>query len=83
MFYYFLMIVAGLSILIFDFVLCGKMADIADAKGYDRTFALCACFFLSVLGFLYVIALPDKNEKGSTSNSIKSYKNSADELPEL
>lgn len=59
-----------------------EMADIAEMKGYDRKSAFVYCFFFSILGFIYVLALPNKNEKQvvikETNKTIDT-----DELPEI
>lgn len=59
-----------------------EMADIAEMKGYDRKSAFVYCFFFSILGFIYVLALPNKKEKQivvkETNNAVET-----GELPEI
>ena len=52
-------IMAGAAIAI-NWIVAGKMADAAYRKGYDSSIhAFAMCFWLGVIGYLYVIALPD------------------------
>ena len=46
--------------LVTAFVLGGVFADIAIDKGYDWYKAFWLCFFLGYIGYIYVIARPDK-----------------------
>ena len=69
-----LVLLALIPILIINAILSFKFADIASMKGYGpemHCFAM--CFWLGILGYLYVIALPDRGARevqNNTSNPI-------------
>ena len=45
-----------------NLVIASKFSAVAEMKGHDNTGTVLAmCFFLGIVGYLYVIALPDKN----------------------
>ena len=58
--YWFLLLaVLGLAILI-QFIVAKKFEKIAFQKGYDvRVHSFAMCFWLGIIGYLYVIALPN------------------------
>ena len=48
--------------LVIDFIVAMKFQDITYQKGYDRSMhSFTMCFWLGIIGYLYVIALPDLN----------------------
>lgn len=53
-------------------VLCAKMAKLAEQKGYEKVwiYGLC-CFFYNAAGFIYVLAMPKKDELNLEVNSIE------------
>ena len=50
----------GLIALIVNIVICVRFANIAAEKGYNGTGYFWACFFLSIIGYIMVAALPDQ-----------------------
>jgi hypothetical protein len=40
-----------------------KMGQIAKMKGHKRSPAFLLCFFLGIIGYVYVLAIPDLNER--------------------
>ena len=53
---YTLIIIVGLII---SLALSNKFADFAEQKGYERNHYFWICFFLGMLGYVWVAALPD------------------------
>ncbi len=50
--------------LFIQYIVAKKFEAIAFQKGYDETIHSCAmCFWLGIVGYLYVIALPVLNEQ--------------------
>ena len=66
---YFFIAIIVIIVLIFDIKLCFEMANIADEKGHNGWKALLYCIFTWVVGFLYVIALPDKSKENENTNA--------------
>ena len=48
-------------VLIIQIAVCVKFASIAEEKGYKGSSYFWACFFLGIIGFVMVAALPDRN----------------------
>lgn len=60
--------------LLIDYVIARKFEKIAFDKGYDESIhSFAMCFLLGIIGYLYVIALPQqpKNESRSEASAIK------------
>lgn len=68
---YFFIAIIGIIVLIFDIKLCFEMANIAADKGHNGWKALRYCLCTGVLGFIYVIALPDKSKENEDVNEQK------------
>ena len=68
-----MIIIAALAIWL-EWYIANQFFEAAKAKGYPDRKYLWICFWLSVVGYLLVIALPDRG----TSVSVVS-----DELPDL
>ena len=70
-----------LVIMIFiDAVIAKKFEKIAFAKGYDESIhSFAMCFWLGVVGYLYVIALPDLTLRHTDSAVTNTQKESQDE----
>ena len=65
----FYLIGIGIGLFI-EYFVAKKFEEIAFGKGYDEnehTFAM--CFWLGIIGYLYVIALPDISQKNVTAAS--------------
>ena len=70
--------------LLINFIVAAKFNEIAMLKGYsndDEKHCFAMCFFLGIIGYLYVIALPMKpshvgQEKIVPTNTIKAPINS-------
>ena len=57
-------------ILSIQYVVAKKFEAIAFQKGYDESIHSCAmCFWLGIVGYLYVIALPNLNISSINNNS--------------
>ncbi len=56
----------------FNYWLASKMADVARAKGYDPAahHIVALCVWLSIFGYLYVIALPDLVLRAQNEQSL-------------
>lgn len=55
-----MIVVVLIVLLVINLIGAGKMSDVAYAKGYDDSIhAFAMCFWLGIIGYLYVIALPD------------------------
>lgn len=55
--------------LVFNVIVAPKFASIAEEKGYTGYFWW--CFFLGIVGWMMVIALPDRGEKGLNETQLK------------
>ena len=75
-----LLIPIVISILI-NFVVAVKFEDIAFKKGYDKSIhSFAMCFWLGIVGYLYVIALPNLNNHCNVhGNANNEYVNKASE----
>ena len=69
-----LMIVFGILAVLLQWVIAKEFFVAANAKGYHERKYFWFCFYLSLVGYLLIIALPNRGE----SDSIVS-----EELPEL
>lgn len=70
------LVLLGICIgLVISYLIANEFYQIAIMKGFNESKYLWISFFLGMIGYLLVIALPDK--------SIKSEKVSVDEIPEL
>ena len=57
--------------LIINYIIAKKFERIAFDKGYDESIHSCAmCFWLGVVGYLYVIALPDLNLHNNVNENL-------------
>lgn len=55
-----MIVVVLIVLLVINFIGASYMKDAAYAKGYDDSaHAFATCFWLGIIGYLYVIALPD------------------------
>ena len=68
MFLYFLVAVIALAISI---VLCSTFARIAAAKGYSYQKYFGICFFLGMIGYIMVAALPDDQLLSQIEQAIR------------
>ena len=67
---YFLLLIPIAICLVINAVIASKFEDIAHMKGYGpemHCFAM--CFWLGILGCLYVIALPDRGMREAQNNT--------------
>lgn len=51
-------ILISIFALVIHIYFCGKFSEIAQQKGHEPCFGI--CFFLGMIGFVYVAALPNK-----------------------
>ena len=65
-----LYIFIGIGALVIELMLAGKFESIANEKGYSGFFWW--CFFLNIVGYLMVVALPDKKGREETQQQIVS-----------
>lgn len=55
-------VAAVFVLLVINIVIAQKFDDVAKLKGYDeKIHSYAMCFWLGIIGYLYVIALPDLN----------------------
>lgn len=59
-----------------DYYIAKQFESVANAKGYIGAQYFHLCFWLGMIGYLLIIALPDRGK-------INAGNNPADELPEL
>lgn len=91
-----MIVVILIVLLVINLIGAGKMSDVAYAKGYDDSIhAFAMCFWLGIIGYLYVIALPDIEARRKQDAIIELLKNNTsgtdrrevlfenDELPPL
>ena len=65
--------ILALTFLAVNFFVASKFHEISIQKGYDDSVhSLVMCFFLGIIGYLYVIALPDLNARRIIGNSTVS-----------
>ena len=67
----FLYFLGGLLILIFNFIIAGEFASIADKKGYDGTKYGIYTFFFGIAGMLMVVALPQAQKQEVVNSRTK------------
>ena len=74
-FFVFLFYMALLAaVIILNYFIAKKFEAIAFQKGYDvsiHSFAM--CFWLGLVGYLYVIALPNKKSENVSASSTSTY----------
>ena len=78
---FFLVLIGCLMIVgafLINAVVASKFEDIAFQKGYDSSIHSWAmCFWLGIVGYLYVIALPDKSVQNLPNSTIAPSSNAA------
>ncbi len=83
-----------LILIVFLVIMCigaNFMKKVAEAKGYGDEYNIFAiCFFLGIVGYIYVLALPDlilREQMKTIADSLKNQGQSewpeGEELPEL
>ena len=72
--YGFLIFIAALIALWVDYLIAKEFYLVAQAKGYNEKKYLWICFLLTGVGYLLVVALPDRG------NTVQA---ASDELPDL
>jgi hypothetical protein len=72
-------VILGLFVIIAYIDLCVQFSKIAEYKGHPKSDAFFTCLFLSIGGFLFVMALPDESQKSVAEKNENANK---DELPE-
>lgn len=71
-----MIVVVLIVLLVINLIGAGKMSDVAYAKGYDDSIhAFAMCFWLGIIGYLYVIALPDIEARRKQDAIIELLKN--------
>ena len=63
-------------ILILSYMIAEWFYEVAEEKGYHDTKYLWICFWLGIIGYLLVVALPDRG-------NMQKAEIDSDELPEL
>lgn len=58
--YIVLIFIGAIALLVCDFVIASKFDSIAKLKGHSENY-FAYCFFFGIVGWLMVVALPDKN----------------------
>ncbi len=73
-------ILAIVLYLVIGLIIGRKMEDAAALKGYgEDAHAFAMCFFLGIIGCLYVVALPDKIQQEQNQKIIKLLEEKEDE----
>lgn len=67
----FIIVVACLIVLAILAFGASLMEKSADLKGYSDEHIFAICFWLGIIGYLYVISLPDKSNSNSYENENK------------
>lgn len=67
----FISIIVLVVLLCINGFLANKMSDAAENKGYDKRTYFHICFWLGVIGYLIVIALPDLTIRKQNEKIIK------------
>lgn len=58
----FLYVTVAVILLTIQYIVAKKFEEIAFQKGYDESIHSCAmCFWLGIVGYIYVVALPNLN----------------------
>ncbi|MBO5907113.1 MAG: hypothetical protein J6V83_01075 [Clostridia bacterium] len=66
-FLFFMMLAA---IVVINYIVARKFEDIAFSKGYDSSIhSFAMCFWLGIIGYIYVAALPDLKRSNNINNS--------------
>jgi hypothetical protein len=86
----FLIIVGSILFIALIVYISGKFADIAEMKGHDRMDYFWPCLLLGFIGWMMVIALPDRgnpteigNDNTCKNSKRKSNTIASEELPDL
>lgn len=74
-------IIIGLLLLIgIDYLISSKMESIAALKGHGtEVHAFAMCFWLGIIGYIYVAALPDKIQQAQNQKIIELLENKENE----
>lgn len=67
-------LIVCIALLVLDWFVATCFFEVAEAKGYHDQKYFWLCFWLSFVGYLLVIALPDRGNSQQAAN---------DELPDL
>ena len=70
-------ILIAIVYLILDYYIAKWFSEAAEAKGYHDSKYFWICFFLGFIGYLLVIALPDRNQHSADIDELPN------ELPTL
>ena len=73
----FLYLLVGLIALVFNFMIAGEFAGIADKKGYNGTKYGLYTFFFGIVGMLMVVALPPVHQSGAKTASTNNHQKKA------
>ena len=65
-----LVIFAIVVLVVINIFVAQKFEDVAKLKGYDNEIhSYAMCFWLGIIGYLYVIALPDRKKEASKNDA--------------
>ena len=71
-----MIVVVLIVLLVINFIGASKMRDVAFEKGYDDSVhAFAMCFWLGIIGYMFVIALPDIEARKKQDVIIEFLKN--------
>jgi hypothetical protein len=77
-------VILVIALLIVDYCVAREFQEVAEEKGYRTSKKyLWISFFFPWMGYLLVIALPDRNPVPTIVTEKKAEKASSDELPDL
>lgn len=71
-----------LVMLVINYIISSKMQEIAVSKGHQGSTAFHMCFWLGVVGYFYVVALPDLVQQNNQKTIISLLSTSEDKNSE-
>ena len=68
-------IIAAIIFIVINFIIAKKFENVAYIKGHTDVHAFAVCFFLGIIGYIYVAALPDRGSPNPVKNVQPKYSN--------
>lgn len=67
-----IVVLAAVVVIVIDVVIAKKMESVAALKGHgEEVHAFAMCFWLGIVGYIYVAALPDKIQQEQNQKIIE------------
>lgn len=79
----FFILLGAALVLWIQYLIAKEFYGIAVAKGYNQRKYLWLPFFLGLIGFLLVVALPDRSKQIQVQVQVPAQPTKQDELPDL